>query len=238
MENTNEKIEKMINKVQGLIKLSEKNDNDEEAQSAFLMAQKLMLKYHISADSLQSAADSEDQVTNNDVTTLKRLYWWEKVLAKVITDNFRVKGFTHSIYVNGKKKSKIVFMGLDDDLKIAKEMYVLTYEAIQHYAKKYINKYYKDQDISRKRGLTEYLKQSYMQGFLHGLEDKFKEQFEELKQEYGLMVMTPEKVQEAFNRLHCRKAAIHVSRYVNGDAYHQGQHDGNSIDYKKQTINC
>lgn len=238
MENNNEKIEKMINRVKNLIDLSKKNNSDEEAQSAFLAAQKLMIKYHISAESIQSKDEDDEKVSDNDVTALKKLFWWEKILGTIVAKNFRVKCYTHSVHINGRCKSKVVFMGLDDDLKVAKSIYVLAYEAIKHYAKKYINSWYKENDKARNRRMTEYLKTSYTQGFLSGLKAKFKEQFDELQQEYGLMVMTPKKVEKAFEDLHAGYRRVRVASHVDAGAYNQGKHDGNKIDYQRKTVNA
>lgn len=41
------KNEKIIRKIQGLLKIAEDERNDEECQAAFLLAQKLMIQYQI-----------------------------------------------------------------------------------------------------------------------------------------------------------------------------------------------
>lgn len=228
-------MERIIHKVKGLIALSNKNSNEEEAQSAFLMAQRLMLKHHLSMDEV---ADKEEQrdVLRNDVTIPKNLFWYEKVLSGIIAKNFRVETYMHAVKVNGRYKRKIIFMGFDEDLKLAKGMYILAFEAIESYSKKYIQSWYEEYQLPRSRKQTEFLKTSYIQGFLKGMKEKFKEQFEEMKEQYGLIVLTPKEVQDAMKKMSIKRTRISVSGRVDSNAYNQGSHDGSHIDYKRQTV--
>lgn len=61
-------VERIIKKVQGLIRLSENNDNDEEAQTVFLVAQKLMIKNHISMSSIKTVSEEEESVNDENET--------------------------------------------------------------------------------------------------------------------------------------------------------------------------
>ncbi|WP_442773636.1 DUF2786 domain-containing protein [Lactococcus hircilactis] len=105
---------KIIKKVKGLLAIAKDEANDEECQSAFLLAQKLMIQYHI--DQSEVADEMSDSISHRAVTVYKKLFWWEKELAGVISRNFRVKHFYSSKYVNkedGQRKSCIKFYGLE-----------------------------------------------------------------------------------------------------------------------------
>lgn len=51
--------EKIIRKIQGLLKIAEDERNDEECQAAFLLAQKLMIQYQISQAEITVEAEKE-----------------------------------------------------------------------------------------------------------------------------------------------------------------------------------
>lgn len=89
MDNRNDGI---IKKIKGLLAIANDNKNDEESQSAFIMAQKLMIKYDISMGEVESKKESQD-IKQGQVTVHKKLFWWERKLAIIISNNFRVKFF-------------------------------------------------------------------------------------------------------------------------------------------------
>lgn len=131
--------EKIIRKVKRLLALAKENKSDEEGQSAFMLAQRLMLENDIDAAEIGDNEDVSDFITENNVTIYKRLFWWEKRLARIIADNFRVKMFYDMKEDSGEiTKSAITFYGLDKDLVLAKEMYLLAYEALLFHSKYYL----------------------------------------------------------------------------------------------------
>lgn len=191
--------EKILKKVRGLLAIARDEANDEECQSALLLAQKLMLQYQIDKAELAEALP-EEVVLDNTVTIYKKLFWWEKELASVIAINFRVKWFYSSKKIKKKdkvRKTCIVFYGLEEDLELAKEIYLLASDAMTYFCKSYIDNnknYFKENSTSK-------IKNSYLRGFLNGLSQKFKKQKEDLKeQNYELVVLTevPQVVVEAW----------------------------------------
>ncbi|EEJ0016240.1 DUF2786 domain-containing protein, partial [Listeria innocua] len=70
--------EKIIRKVKRLLALAKENKSDEEGQSAFMLAQRLMLENDIDAAEIGDNEDVSDFITENNVTIYKRLFWWEK----------------------------------------------------------------------------------------------------------------------------------------------------------------
>lgn len=234
-----EASEKIIRRIKGLLALSESNDSDEEAQSAFLMAQKLMIKYKISADAVESKEQSKE-VIKGKATAYKTLYWWEVRLSEIIAKNFRVRQYFNNNYKAHRVKRTIIFLGFEDDVKIAKEMYILAYDVLKFYTERFISHYYTVNSIPRQRTLTNKIKKSYMGGFLQGLAQKFKEQFEELRQEYGLMVITPAEVNQQYDEIFKDYKGKGIS-FSNPDienmtAFQSGYSEGKRVDYKKMTI--
>ncbi|HIB3656910.1 TPA: DUF2786 domain-containing protein [Enterococcus faecalis] len=103
---------KIIKKIKGLLAISRDQKNDEESQSAFILAQKLMIQYNIDKNEVEElSVDSENDVIGEEsVTIYKRLYWWERQLACIISENFRVKNFLNNKYLGRQKKTKNRFL--------------------------------------------------------------------------------------------------------------------------------
>lgn len=240
-EINNEKLEGIIRKVKGLLALAEDNKNEDEAQSAFTMAQKLMIKYNIEISQVQEL--TKENVNKREVTAYKTLHWYERILADIIAQNFRVKHYYNSKRATGETRIKrtIIFYGLDHDIKMAHEMYILAGDALDFYSKQYVElKYSTNCFLTRNRTTTTEIKNAYMKGFLYGLKERMKQQKQELEQEYGLVVLMPVVVTEAYNELSkgFGKALALNTPSVSGDneSYRKGYEDGKSIDYSKSTI--
>jgi len=142
MSSNLERNEKILRKIKGLLSLANNNTNDEEAQSAFMMAQKLMIKHDISMDDV--SITREKSVEDSRATVYKKLFWWERKLAAIVAKNFRTKFYYSNKYIDGTAQIKraIVFMGYDKDVALAKEIYILAYEVINLYSKRFIESYY------------------------------------------------------------------------------------------------
>ena len=199
-----EKTNRLIKKIKGLLAISKDSANDEECQSAFVLAQKLMIQYQIDQQLIEETFSNKQSIHEQEVTSLKKLYRWERTLAAVVAHNFRVKCF---IRVNGGK-GQIIFYGLSDDLELAKEIYIFAYESILYFSKQFVShkmakvltsqgKWDKRRTQSR-RAFCEGIKKAYINGFLSGLNQKFSE--EKSNMAYDVMVLTkvPEIVEESY----------------------------------------
>lgn len=118
----NESNKKIIKKIKGLLAISRDQKNDEESQSAFLLAQKLMLQYSIDKFEVEDyeLSSEMDTIDEESVTIFKKLYWWERILASIISENFRVKNYLKNGFSGKQKKRKIVFYGHGRDLELSK----------------------------------------------------------------------------------------------------------------------
>ena len=237
METVNESI---IKKIRGLLAIANDHQNDEESQSAFLLAQKLMIKHSISLSEVEENGEKQP-IEQGQATAYKKLLWWERKLANIMSENFRVKNYLNILRKAGDKqrKSRIMFYGFESDVELAKEMYVLAYDALKLYADRYIEIYYDTYGEERNRKITGMVKDSYIKGFLEGLDAKFKEQVSQMRQEYGLVLLVPKEVEEGFNELSKdfgKGTSWRVPSVSEARAYDEGYSDGKSIDYSKSTI--
>ncbi|UUD44608.1 DUF2786 domain-containing protein [Bacillus pumilus] len=235
--------ESIIKKIKGLLAIADDSKNDEESQSAFLLAQKLMIKHDIQQSDVETTRDEKQEIIKGQAVAYKKLFWWERQLAGIIANNFRVKFYYHNRFLNGEKrrKSSIIFFGFENDVNLAKEMYVLAYDAISKYSTRFVKNYYqRDAFVIRTKEKTKELKNSYMLGFLTGLSEKFEKQVKEMEQEFGLMVITPKEVSRAYNDLakgfSGKAKPVKTPSIGEVEAYHRGRKEGEQMDYLKQTI--
>lgn len=231
--------ENIIKKIQGLLAISRDDKNDEESQSAFLLAQKLMIKYNISKDDVETADDLAGFEIDGDFVTIhKRLFWWEKMLAGIIARNFRVKFYYNNKIIGKQKKRAIIFYGYTQDLELAKEMYLLAYEVVVFHSKNYVETLYNNSHLKRTRQRTEEIKSNYIDGFLAGLDQRFSEQVAELTNEYGLMVIVPKEVEKAYEEFSKDFGTIKEKKrkVVVDDSFYSGFKDGKKVDFTRSTV--
>jgi hypothetical protein len=234
--------EAIVTKIRGLLAIANDGKDDEESQSAFVMAQKLMFKYDIAMDDVEESTEQANNRTVEDgmVTVYKKLFWWERQLATIISTNFRCKWYYKNKFDNNTTKRAITFMGFKGDIELAKEMYILSYDVLTFYAKRFVDNEYETTYYFEGRNVTRTndLKNSYMMGFLKGLGDKFKRQVAEMQQENALMVLIPNEVVEAYDKEFGNRKGLNWSmpKIAEVDAYQQGYYEGERVDYTKRTI--
>lgn len=202
-----DEVENIILKIQKLLKLAESN-NEHEAQSAVVMARKLMAKHKLTMEDI----DVESEEVTEDSTEWMRSPW-KRTLATVLADHFRCK-----TYINHKRSSyRVKFIGLEEDVKII----CLIYRQVINMIEK----------TSRQKGLD---KKSYAIGFISGLDEKLTQQTIELEEsEYALVVVTPAKVKDKYEEIKkgfsgCFKGKSMYDIKINHDHYFKGEIDGSN----------
>ena len=71
-----EKLDAIIRKIKGLLATAEDNANEDEAQAAFVLAQKMMMKYNIETSDIEEKNDVN--IVEGQATAHKTLYWYER----------------------------------------------------------------------------------------------------------------------------------------------------------------
>ena len=175
--------ESIIEKVRKALALAADNPNDNEAQNAMLLAQKLMAKHQLEMSEVEISVNNTKEVKDDTAFSKSSLQWWIKQLAVIIGDNFRCNP-----YIGGGKTKTINFIGLKEDVEICKSVYQYAIKVIDHN----VNQYMKD---LRKQGFpTKGVRNDWIIGFMNGLRDKFKEQIE--KEDWGLVLVKDDAVVE------------------------------------------
>lgn len=217
----------IIEKIRNLLKLAEDGQNDEESQTAILLAQKLMLKHQLSKNDLEEQTDNL-QIVSKGVTVYKRLFWWEKLLSSVIADNFRVMVYVQKNplpnQISGAQK--IMYMGVISDVDFALQMYHMTVKTMKYHAKHYLQQL----DTSSSSYNISYLRKAYYRGFIDGLKEKFQRQISQLSSEneqYALMIKVPTQVQEAYYQSVQKKVTFKTPSFSKTDeSYYEGYQKG------------
>lgn len=223
--------DKILEKIRNLLELAEDGGNDEESQTALLMAQKLMLKHKISQNELNEGG--EQQIGIKSLSVYKRIYWWEKVLVRIIADNFRVMFYMQSNRLPHQTsvQRKLVLMGYPEDVDLAYEMFYLAAEAMKHYASLHM-KNSKEDGTSSKTPQNQ-LRKSYYQGFMDGLSSKFEKQRQQMSSEnekYALIIKTPQDVLDKFNEeIHGQVSFKQPDLSKHNQAYAEGYNKGSEL---------
>jgi hypothetical protein len=216
-----------MNKVKRALALAKDNPNDNEGQTALAMAQRLMIKHDISMSEVSLESLNEKKTKKVKATDHKRISWWERRLAGIITDNFRCYYWWNT----WERKSVITFMGLEKDVELAKEVYNLAVEAVKYYSKRFI----KENDLSGNATMTRQYKNDYIAGFLSGLKEKFNEQIKE-NEEWGLIIQKDQLVVDTFEKIELRTERIKQPDLVSSFAMSQGYQDGKTIDHTRRKL--
>lgn len=169
---TNDKI---LDKISNLMKRAEEKD-DAEGQASILLAQKLMAKHNISVSQVK-IHESKSEVNESRVE-FGRMIWWYAELAATIASHFRCSCM--------KQGSSVIFVGLDEDAEIATAVYQGAIDHIK-YRRRQMTWASKDE------------KNSYIVGFMCGLDEKLEAQKAAMIQESestALVLQTPVEVKD------------------------------------------
>lgn len=108
------KKDRIIRRVKNLLKVAEGEANMEESHTAFLQAQKMMVKYGVDPSDITDDEEIKEVLTKG-ASEYKRLYWWERRLAQIVAKNFRCKNYYNGKYIEVKSQiqRQIRFMGME-----------------------------------------------------------------------------------------------------------------------------
>lgn len=204
---------KVIFKIQNLLELAYDAPNDEEGQTALLMAQKLMVKHNLSMTDL-TTTKNKNNIGETVGTWEYRMPWWQEKLAAILGENFRCKTIRRRVFDEGI--TQIIFFGYDTDTELCTKVY----EGAILYLKYRLKRLF---PTIPKAHWKDY-KKSYLLGFLAGLDERFRKQAQS-SEKFALMVQVPAEVLEEqykrMGKLNERSAKILIQK-VDLEAYSVG----------------
>ena len=180
---TNNKQEKIIEKIKKVLELSRNNPSEEEAKAAALKAQELMAQYHISMQEVDDVQDIEN-IAEEQVTVGNGKKWKFK-LATVVAKNFRCKHFFYG-------RSTVVFYGYETDAKIAAETFKYLFKVGNTASDTYYNQLYWKAHNAGEYFNGKGIVNNFLVGYINGISSALD------KQCTALMIVTPEEVKESF----------------------------------------
>ena len=223
--------EQAMEKIQKLLRLAS-SQNENEAQAAMLMAQKLMAQYKIELSQVEDA-EIDHNVMEEDADKKAHSTAWKRQLALLIAKNFQCEA-----YVVGYRTYKTVFVGKRDNLKICKQVYEAAIRFIDFNFAIYwrtTGKYKLPRD-AKWLGWTELpvsysiaQKSSYAMGFTTRLRVRFDEQKVKADKEgWGLVLVKDPDVVEYKLNLNLSKSTFTQANTDDDDAYSKGYMDCNN----------
>lgn len=229
--------ESIVRKIQGLLALAgDGNPNEAESKTAMLQARRLMMKHNIEMSEVEKEFNKQKDVVTKIRWFTRALKLWEKHLAMAIAKNFRCQ-----MYYYGSKG--LAFYGFQEDTEMATEVFNFALNVMDFHAKEHVEIYYIKSREEKDRATTKRVKESYYFGFAQGVKDMFKKQTEEMKQEYGLVVLelVPVEVKEAYNELSKEfvrsRASQNSTRYnMDSNSFNSGRERGSKLNVNQGRI--
>jgi hypothetical protein len=233
--------DKVLDRVQKLLNLSEGGGTEEEAQSALLTAQKLLAKHRLTMADLESVRNKTDEEKIDELvvaTGSLNLAGWKSKLAATIAKNFRCKVWSQRdgarLSDGENKKSEeirsgtkdLIFCGYESDVQVCAHVFIKAVLFCEFQRDWYLM----EQKLEKKDFLTQSermrLGGSFELGFVHGLYRKFEKQVEE--NEWALVIHIPPAVQDHVKEHHSdiRKTPPSQAKIWNPDAQAAGKAKG------------
>jgi hypothetical protein len=210
---TNDKI---ITKVKKLLALAS-SANANEAQSAMLKAQELMVMNGLSMQDVSVEKLEKKEIIRGTADESKRLSWYTYELATVLADNFRCYYIITTYY---DRKRAIRFVGLKSDVK----MVIVVYEYAMIVLKSQV-KNFRDRLKNKFRAAKTQLNalcNDFIRGFIHGIDMKFRNQVKQ--QQWGLVLVKDPEVEKYYADIKFSKRSRFsaISTADNDMAYESG----------------
>ncbi len=198
------KNDEIMKKIQKLLALAE-SDNEHEAISASLMAQKLLAKYNITLE--KNDTDEEIREVTVKLNTGDK---WKYNLGQIIANNYCCKFY----WLSGGE-TIVTFRGYITDIMIARRVFTYLFSVGKRLAKTY------EKNHREEHGFAYGIYNSYCSGYLNGIEGELN------KQCTALQLVIPKEVEkdwdEKFKDIKTTDTNIPLNDY---GAFKQGETDG------------
>lgn len=196
---------KIKEKIAKLLALAE-SPNENEAKVALLKARELMVQYKLRPEDCSAKKENVVKRVLDDIKCTTMTDFWIYKLSDVIAKHYFCKSYC--IKPPRSKSLTLVLMGFESDVEIA--------ERILRYAIDCVK--VEQRNIYRMKkwqgyGTTDLRLacNAYGDGFVGGLDQEYQRQDAE-HQEWGLVMMTPKDVQDAYGKMSMKTSKTHTRR--------------------------
>ena len=183
-------LEKVKSKIRKMLALADRG-NEHEAKVAIAKAQRLMVEYKLEQDDLLNKNQKQDiihRVTDLYYTSYRNTY--RNALASELANLYCCE-----YYISSQKKSTkryVALTGLPADVEVLESVIVFADDCVNDWFKGFR----KSEGWKYSTTYLNTLKNTYGAGFAEGIADLLKEQLEEIKQEWGLIPVTPQEAKD------------------------------------------
>ncbi|WP_430510720.1 DUF2786 domain-containing protein [Gottfriedia solisilvae] len=216
-------METIEDKILKLLALAN-DSSDEESHTALLMAQKLMIKHDISIRDIN--INEVNVSVTHEILLQGKFPNWVHELAGVIAPNFKCKSY----YKTYNHVTEFVYMGLEQDVIIAKGVFLYAYASIRYHSNVFLQR----KEIKRKYKRKHELKRDYITGYINGLNYKFQQQVQSEGYELAL-VMHPVLI-EKIDEMNFTKGISRSKEVKDITVYNMGFEDGRTFKKDLQLI--
>ena len=220
---------KIIDRIQKLLKLAGGTTYGAEAENAILQAQRLMAENHLSEYEVREKPKGNVIEEKTDIGS--RNTEWRRSLSMVIANNFRCKTY-YTTGIRGCSGTIIKFLGEEQDARIA----LTVFNAAQSAALIRWKDYKKENEVFLRRDPHgNKARIAFLEGFVSGLRMKFKEQ-KNSNAEWGLVLATPQSVLDKYGAMKIRIVKCKQMAISDGNAYGAGFEEGESFNPDDQVL--
>jgi hypothetical protein len=212
--------DKIVAKIKKLLALAA-SSNANEAQSAMLKAQELMVMNGLSMQDVSVKESPKKEVVEGTADKRGRFPWYLYSLSIVLANNFRCYSVV-TVYHESNTRG-IRFIGFKNDV----ETTIAIYDFASPYLKGLIKSFRDRLKNKYKAGKAQLnaLCNDFARGFIHGLDMKFKDQVE--KQQWGLVLIKDPVVVKYHDNKHMSKGkTVAISTGKSDEAYAEGYTSG------------
>lgn len=207
--------DKIIRNIRKLLALSNSN-NENEAHSAMLMAQKLMAKHNIEISLVENNA-TDHNVIEEQADKKSHKTKWKRWLANIIAINFKCETF-----LRGYGTYNTIFVGKQENVDICKVVYLSAVRFIDNF----FTEYWKN--ANSPVSACKRLKNSYALGFITRLREKFEEQKIVAEQEgWALVLVKDTDVVKYMEQKNLKYSEASTTNKLDINALRQGYMDCN-----------
>jgi Protein of unknown function (DUF2786) len=243
-----ERKKRLLRRVEKLLRQADGTSYKEEAETALLMAQRILCEHGMTMEEVDALSHEEQKtlVANEQMVTMgHRHSEWLLNLARVLCRQFRCKHYINHTGGGQQKKHHIRIVGLAEDVAVCRDVYAYARQTAERLAKAYAKQpgvvmdhiiskdywyRYCEPTPAQKAAANKEVQALWKEGFIKGLQDKFREQVERSESMAVMLTIHPV-VQDAYKDLGLGKSRFRPQaiRAENGAARQAGYEAGRAF---------
>ena len=187
-----------------------------------------MMENNITISDISIGEIKTKEVVDQAVEESKMSSWWHQNLAVIIAENFKCTTYISRSHRVGI--TSIKFVGLKNDVEMARQVYLYAVETVSYNSRKYVSS-------NKTRISTKGMKNQYILGFLSGLKEKFAEQVK--NNNWGLILVKDPAVQDVVDKLNLRQnnGSRHIRTNGSDEDRNRGYTDGKNFQHVSGKLN-